>query len=421
MSKVYPLHYTFDRKSPSQKTIRGGDISNYIPLQAGRENNEDPTPFDVLQWLSTFYEQKVPPLPVVRDSDFDEVPDQRLQETMEEYQLVTPTVKKRALNPFIETEVKGFPLIEDTIFNIVRSYPADEQYNGAHNLTWTISNSYYRAVAWCIYGNWELWPHVKAQHRAYVNRVLEDEQHPRHELVKELNTTRKGKNNLNLKERLGIPYCGIRHEDIQQISADMYGVLLVIFTYRPQGGAIERRGTVVDQTERHYAPTIRGDFNRPHKFIRLSIGTMPKKFQQNPDAHLFPIWQIYEPMILNMAAPARASDFKYIKPSYANTKASMPEAGSAELCDGFKHPWRRIWGDRGSIPPPLTQPALWPAGIPLPKSGDLGIALGCKFIRGDPDNSVEWAVEDEDLEWKGIRPDVKNEVKKEIEVINLDA
>ncbi|KAJ8070510.1 hypothetical protein OCU04_000883 [Sclerotinia nivalis] len=326
---------------------------------------------------------------------------------MEEYQLVTPTVKKKPLNPFIATNVKGFPLIEDTIFNIVRSYPADEQYNGPHNLIWTMSNSYYRAVAWCIYGNWELWPHVKAQHRTYVNQALEDEKHPRHKLVQDLNKTRKGKNHLNLKERLGIPYCAIRHEDIQQITADLYGVLLVVFMYRPEGGAIERPGTVVDQSERHYAPTIRGDFNRPHKFIRLSIGTMPKKFKQHPHSHLFPIWQIYEPMILNMAAPARHSDFKYVRPSYANTKASMPEIATPKLCDGFKHPWRRIWGNQESVSQPLTQPALWPAGIPLPQAEDLGFALGCGLIRGDPNDPAECGIEPLDLEWKGIRPDKK--------------
>ncbi|EDO01698.1 predicted protein [Sclerotinia sclerotiorum 1980 UF-70] len=336
---------------------------------------------------------------------------------MEEYQLVTATVNRKILDPFVERDVRGFPLIEEISFNIVRSFPVDEQYDGVQNLTWMIS------MAWCIYGNWEFWPHVKSQHRTYVNQALEEPSHPRHKIIQELNTTRKGKNNLNLKERLGIPYCAICHEDIQQITADIYGILLVVFTYQAEGGAIERPGTEVDQSERHYAPTIRGDFNRPHKFIRLSIGTIPRKFQEHLDAYLFPIWQIYEPMIPNMddGAAARASDFKYIRPSYANTKASLPEDGTPELCNGGKHPWRRIWGDRGSIPPGLTQPGLWAGGIPLPKAWYLRIALGCTFTRGDPDDAAEWEVEDEDLEWKGIRPDVIKEVKKEIEVIDLDS
>ncbi|KAF7893069.1 uncharacterized protein EAF02_000607 [Botrytis sinoallii] len=159
MSNKYDVHHTFDSREEYQRPITSADISDYIPLQPGRENINEPTPFDVLNWLSVFYGQKVPPLPVIRARDLEEVPDQRLQETLEEYQLFTPTVRGVKLNPFTEIGIEGFPLIEDTRFNIVRSYPADEQYQGPHNLIWLVSNSYWRAVAWAIYGNWELWPH----------------------------------------------------------------------------------------------------------------------------------------------------------------------------------------------------------------------------------------------------------------------
>lgn len=141
MSNKYTLHFTFDKKSPNQKEIPE-DISNYIVVQNGRDA-EDPPPFNVLRWLRAFYGQEG--LPVLRPEDIDELPDQRLQETMEDYQLFTPTVKDEPINLYIERKVSGFPLVEDKRFNIVRSYPADEQYDDKQNLPWIIGNSYFRA------------------------------------------------------------------------------------------------------------------------------------------------------------------------------------------------------------------------------------------------------------------------------------
>ncbi|KAI9641021.1 hypothetical protein NHQ30_010448 [Ciborinia camelliae] len=383
MSQVLLPHYTTENIAGGQIKGSGADISDYIPIQPGRNNPRDPPQFNVVQWLSTFYGQQVPPLPEINfETDIDELPDQRLQETMEEYQLVTPTVKKKALDPFNEIGVSGYPLIEDTKFNIVRSYPADEQYNGPQNLLWTISNSYYRAVAWAIYGNWELWPHVKSQHRTFFNRAIEDPKHPRHVLYHELNRTRKGHNNLNLLERLGIPYCAVRHEDIQQITADLYGVFLVVFLYQPPVG---QRGTTVAQEAQHFIPTIRGEYNNPHKFIRLTLSNLPLKFRNLPGANLLPVWQLYEPMMLNMPAPARHSDFRYVRPTFENTKARLPPSatGTEENWDGHNHPWRKVFSNRPGYPAPLTHPPRWGGtpetyfGLPVPKSGDLSIALGC--------------------------------------------
>lgn len=253
-----------------------------------------------------------------------------------------------------------------------------------------------------MYGNWEFWPHVKAQHKLYVDRVLEHAEHPRHALVTRLNETRKGVNKLNLKERLGIPYCGIRHEDIQQITADMYGIFLVVFTYRPEGRAKLQAGKNVDQSAKHFAPTIRGEFNRPHKFIRLSIGTMPPELQQYPLSELMPLWQIYEPMLPHISFPGRPSDFRYIKPTLENTKASMPATATESSIGGIKHPWRRNFGNKGDIIPPLNHPSR----LPAPKSRDLEIALGCVF--GDPDDPETW--DPSRIVW--IRPDKKLEPEK---------
>lgn len=246
-------------------------------------------------------------------------------------------------------------------------------------------------VAWCIYGNWELWPHVKAQHRTYFNRALEQAEHPRHTLYKELNKMRKGRNHLNLKERLGTPYCAIRHEDVQQVTADLYGVFLVVFTYQPAGQGIRRSGKPVTPGEDHFAPTLRGDFNRPHKFLRLSIGTLPDKFKHYPGAATFPIWQIYEPMALDEPSCGRHSDFKYALPCWENTKLSAPPGAKEEDWGGYTHPWRIIFGNMPRVPLPLTHSALWPtpAGFSNPRAGDLQIALACAHAP-DPTNPKFW-------------------------------
>ncbi|KAF5878215.1 uncharacterized protein Bfra_000381 [Botrytis fragariae] len=422
MSKKYDVHHTFDSRGDHQRPITSADISDYIPLQAGRENESAPTPFDVLEWLSVFYGQKVPPLPVIRMRDLEEVPDQRLQETIEDYQLFTPTVRGVRLNPFTEIGIEGFPLIEDTIFNIVRSYPADEQYQGPHNLIWLVSNSYWRAVAWAMYGNWELWPQVKAQHRMMFDQVLATPKHPRHTLYRNLNDKRKGHNNLNIKERLGIPYCAIRHDDIQQVTADMYGIFLVIFTCRPAGQAVNIPGFGTDQSPRHFAPTIRGEFGRPHKFIRLSIGTVPEKYRQYPDASLLPLWQMYEPMMLNMPN-FRHSDFKYIRPTFENTRESLPMAASIRPTDfnGVNHPWRAVnvpWGQwfgvqQKGLPDALTQPANWPAAFPH-KAMSLTIAMGCILLgKGDPKDPRSWAHDSRKIIW--IRPDKTKRAQEAVE------
>ncbi|KAF7906537.1 hypothetical protein EAF00_000816 [Botryotinia globosa] len=416
MSQKYDVHHTFDSRGLLQRPSTSADISDYIPLQAGRENAINLAPFDVLEWLSVFYGKKVPPLPVIRLRDIEEIPDQKLQETMEEYQLSTPTVKGVKLNPFTEIGIEGFPLIEDTMFNIVRSYPADEQYQGPHNLIWLVSNSYWRAVAWAIYGNWELWPHVKAHHRMMFDQVLATPKHPRHFLYQRLNEKRKGHNNLNIKERLGIPYCAIRHDDIQQVTADMYGICLIIFTCRPAGEAVNIPGFSSDQSPRHFAPTIRGEFNRPHKFIRLSIGIVPARYRQHPDANLLPLWQMYEPMMLNMPN-FRHSDFKYVRPTYENTRESLPVTASLRPMDydGVNHPWRAVnvaWavgygGQQRGVPDALTQPANWPEALAW-KPMSLTVAMGCILLKdGDPKDPRSWNYDSHKIVW--IRPDKPKE------------
>ncbi|KAF7958922.1 hypothetical protein EAE96_002448 [Botrytis aclada] len=412
MSRKYDVHHTFDSRDENQRAPTGADISDYIPLQDGRENENEPTPFDVLEWLSVFYGKKVPPLPVMRARDLEEVPDQRLQETMEEYQLFTPTVRGVKLNPFTDISIKGFPLIEDTVFNIVRSYPANEQYQGPHNLIWLVSNSYWRAVAWAIYGNWEFWPHVKAHHRHMFDQILASPKHPRHILYRRLNEKRKGNNNLNIRERLGIPYCAIKHDDIQQITADMYGICLIVFTCRPAGQGVAILGLPIDQSTRHFAPTIRGEFNRPHKFIRLSIGAVPEKYRDYPDANLLPLWQMYEPMMVNMPN-VRHSDFKYIRPTFENTRGSLSMVASMrpEDNDGVNHPWRAVntpWfegfaGRQKGLPNPLTQPVNWPDAFPHNPMA-LTVSMGCILLaQGDPKDPKSWTHDSRKIVW--IRPD----------------
>ncbi|TEY86423.1 hypothetical protein BOTCAL_0009g00500 [Botryotinia calthae] len=414
MAAEYEPHHIFDSRDMFQRPPTGADISDYIPLQVGREDPDKLTPFNVIRWLCVFFDQQVPPLPVMPLKDIEEIPDQQLQETMDEYQLFTPTVRGVKLNPFTEIGVKGFPLIENKVFNVVRSYPADEQHKGPHSLIWLVSNSYWRAVAWAIFGNWELWPQVKAQHRLVFQQVLSTPKHPRHILYRGLNEKRKGHNNLNIKERLGIPYCAIRHDDIQQVTADIYGIFLVIFTVRPEGQGVNFLGYQSELSERHYAPTLRGEFNRPHVLIRLSISTVPEKFKDYPDANLLPLWEMYEPLMLNMPN-FRHADFKYTLPTVKNTLNSLPHTATLRPVDfeGVNHPWRAVnvpWektylARQTGIPNPLTQVTNWPGAIPL-KPMSLTVAMGCILLgKGDPKDPKSWAYPVDTIKW--IRPDKK--------------
>ncbi|KAI8631952.1 hypothetical protein F5Y19DRAFT_492889 [Xylariaceae sp. FL1651] len=140
---------------------------------------------------------------------------------------------------------KGFPLVEDIGFLAAGNYAKPT------------GDCYWRALAYTLQGNPARWDLIKAEHLGYLFHVLSDQTHPRHELyAKQLNTqffsthgggggggggssseatttgtgTGEIKFKANLWQLLHMPHAWTPGA-MQQITADLYNIHLVTFTY----------------------------------------------------------------------------------------------------------------------------------------------------------------------------------------------
>ncbi|GAP91968.1 hypothetical protein SAMD00023353_5700440 [Rosellinia necatrix] len=151
---------------------------------------------------------------------------------------------------------KGFPLVEKIGFVATDNHTKPE------------GDCYWRALAYSLHGTPSRWDIVKAEHYAYFKHVLGDKTHPRHDLYARLNTQffatcgpipRDGKFptthkfKANLWQLLHIPHCWTPSV-MQQITADLYNIHLVTFTY-------DRRKNVCTEV------SIRGAYNSRHVFM----------------------------------------------------------------------------------------------------------------------------------------------------------
>ncbi|KAI1272937.1 hypothetical protein F5Y07DRAFT_391645 [Xylaria sp. FL0933] len=125
---------------------------------------------------------------------------------------------------------KGFPLVEEIGFITVE------------NRAQTEGDCYWRALAHILHGKSSRWNMIKADHLVYIQHVLSDKTHPRHQLYAKLNkqffdsTGGTLKNAMtpgfkaNIWQLLHLPHCwtpGV----MQQITADLYNIHLVTFAY----------------------------------------------------------------------------------------------------------------------------------------------------------------------------------------------
>ncbi|GAW20732.1 hypothetical protein ANO14919_102430 [Xylariales sp. No.14919] len=154
---------------------------------------------------------------------------------------------------------KGFPLVEDVGFVAVSNH-ANPQ-----------GDCYWRSLAYTLYGKSARWNMIKADHYAYMLHVLSDKTHPRHQLYAKLNTQffetegglkRSGKMNTpfkaNIWQLLHLPHSwtpGV----MQQITADLYNVHLVTFTYDEAKNMCSEVG-------------VRGAYNSRHIFMLFVNG-----------------------------------------------------------------------------------------------------------------------------------------------------
>ncbi|KAI0101544.1 hypothetical protein GGR51DRAFT_574936 [Nemania sp. FL0031] len=149
---------------------------------------------------------------------------------------------------------KGFPLVENIEFVSLGNHDKPD------------GDCYWRALAYNLHGTSTRWDIIKAEHLAYLQHVLTDKTHPRHDLYTKLNTqffesngpTPGLKFKANLWQLLHMPHSwtpGV----IQQITADLYSIHLVTFTY-------ESRKRFCSEV------SIRGAYNSRHVFMLFIDG-----------------------------------------------------------------------------------------------------------------------------------------------------
>ncbi|KAM7183587.1 hypothetical protein V8F33_013501, partial [Rhypophila sp. PSN 637] len=159
----------------------------------------------------------------------------------------------------------GFPMVESVVFV-------------AHPNSWSgvgAGNCYFTAMALLLYGTSRAWLRVKAEHLYYLEKVLTNKDHVRHEFYKRLNAVssethasvraRSGNGTpwqgfVNLWERLQIPNCWTSDE-ICALTADVYGVFLVLYSIRENATA-----------NQVYDLRTYGAFNNRHLFAAFKGG-----------------------------------------------------------------------------------------------------------------------------------------------------
>ncbi|KAI1124656.1 hypothetical protein F5Y10DRAFT_284882 [Nemania abortiva] len=144
---------------------------------------------------------------------------------------------------------KGFPLVENI------------EFVSAENRIKPTGDCYWRALAYSLHGMPHRWDMIKADHLAYLQHVLGDKTHPRHELYTKLNgqffesngPVSTFKFRANLWQLLHMPHAwtpGV----MQQITADLYNIHLVTFSY-------DRRKNLCSEV------SVRGAYNSRHVFM----------------------------------------------------------------------------------------------------------------------------------------------------------
>jgi hypothetical protein len=184
-------------------------------------------------------------------------------------------------------------------------------------------------------------------------------------LYRDINKQRTGPNGFNLMERLSIPHSDVHHEQIQQVTADLYGLFLVVF---------ERRHTGFQET---IGLQSRGVYNATHKMIRFNACHRNGEYGE-----------IYEPMIVQPGRdPVMAeTEWRFSRITYSSTRHLKEMFGhevAAADSDGVKHPWRTGPFSQ-EVPKALTH-----FKRPRLIVEHLEMALGCQ--NGDPDDPTTWS------------------------------
>lgn len=251
---------------------------------------------------------------------------------------------------------KGFPMVEDVVFV---KHPNYWQRPEDHPKLFASGQCYWLAIALLIYGNASFWLRVKAEHLGYVEKILANPNHPRHAFHSRENQSsmktqatgpagKKGEGTTNLWERLHIPGCWT-NEDMCQVTADVYGVFLVLYKFdAPKTNPLWEN--------KIYDMKAYGAYNNRHIFLCYSVShsliTPTAHCANLPSQHE----NHFQPMVPN---DFYAYEFKLPRLTLQNTKKYRLLTGPRRrfIRDGPSHHWR---GPAKVAPSPLALPGYEP-------------------------------------------------------------
>ncbi|KAL2163762.1 hypothetical protein VTH06DRAFT_5821 [Thermothelomyces fergusii] len=235
---------------------------------------------------------------------------------------------------------RGFPMVEDVTF---LKHPNYWQSPQDHGKVIADGQCYWTSLGLLLYGSAHAWLRVKAEHLRFLEKVLTDPSHPRHAFYSRENlnfgdTHATGPGGLasrwsgrvNLWERLQIPGCWA-NEDLCQLTADVYGVFLVLYKYDTSNQAnAQWRGKVYDMK-------TYGAYNNRHIFLCYYL-----------ENH-------FQPMVPN---EYYASEFKLPRLTLSNTDRYhlVSRRRTRRARDGPGHHWRA----QPRVVPSLAWPSFEP-------------------------------------------------------------
>ncbi|AEO60284.1 hypothetical protein MYCTH_54054 [Thermothelomyces thermophilus ATCC 42464] len=220
--------------------------------------------------------------------------------------------------------LKGFPMVEDVTF---LKHPNYWQTIEEHGKLIEDGQCYWSSIGLLLYGNAHSWLRVKAEHLSFLERVLVNPNHPRHAFYSRENQNMgvtyatgpagldsQWSGQVNLWERLQIPGCWT-NEDLCQLTADVYGVFLVLYKYDTANEAnAQWKGKVYDMK-------TYGAYNNRHIFLCYYL-----------ENH-------FQPMVPNEYC---ASEFKLPRLTLSNTDRYelVSRKRTRKVRDGPGHHWR---------------------------------------------------------------------------------
>lgn len=166
---------------------------------------------------------------------------------------------------------KGFPMIEEVVFLMHPNSWTEESRDGKHMDS---GHCYWASIALLVYGSASYWLLVKAEHLWYLETILGNRHHPRHEFYKKMMNTRFDSKScgtpgsamkhgrFNLWEALQIPGLWV-NQDPCHLTADLYGLYLVLYKY----DGTERE----DWVGKVYDMKTYGTYNSRHIFLCYAV------------------------------------------------------------------------------------------------------------------------------------------------------